>query len=93
MQRAKLAQAEALRGLLRPFQRAGENVQPNLVTQDGELAQEVKRMKELVVKVGDKMRTGQGRRGPQNPERVGNVDAGAKIDAILAARPVELHGD
>ncbi|MCJ1386890.1 hypothetical protein MMC17_010018 [Xylographa soralifera] len=92
-QRVKLAQAERLRELLRPFERALENVQPNLVTRDGELAREVERMKMLMARVGDKIGGGEGRRGVEHAEELGGVDARAKIDAILGTRPVELRGD
>ena len=89
-QRVKMAQAERLRELLRPFERAMENVQPNLVTRDGELAREVERMKVLMARVGDKMAGWEGR-GAESGWEVGSVDAREKIDAILGTRPVELR--
>ncbi|MCJ1430993.1 hypothetical protein MMC27_000343 [Xylographa pallens] len=92
-QRVRLAQAERLRELLRPFERPMENVQPNLVTRDGELAQEVERMKVLMARVGDKMAGWAERREAESRREVGSVDATGKIDAILGARPVELLGD
>ena len=90
VQRVELAQAEGLRELLRPFNRARENVQPNLVTMDEELAREVERMKVLVARVRDKMR-GWERARNMNGDEVESVDARGKIDAILEVRPVELR--
>ncbi|MCJ1420202.1 hypothetical protein MMC32_006559 [Xylographa parallela] len=90
-QRVKMAQAERLRELLRPFERAMENVQPNLVTRDGELAREVERMKVLMARVGNKMAGWEGRGGAESGWEVGSVDAREKIDAILGTRPVELR--
>ncbi|MCJ1391983.1 hypothetical protein MMC18_004850 [Xylographa bjoerkii] len=92
-QRVKLAQAEQLRELLRPFERARENVQPNLVTRDGELARELERMKVLMARVGGKIGGVERRRGVENGQEVEEVDASAKVDAILGARPVEVRGD
>ncbi|MCJ1318113.1 hypothetical protein MMC15_003440 [Xylographa vitiligo] len=93
VQRVELAQAEGLRELLRPFNRAREKVQPNLVTRDGELAREVERMKVLVARVRDKMLGWEERARNMNGDEVESVDARGKIDAILEVRPVELRED
>ncbi|MCJ1399639.1 hypothetical protein MMC11_002841 [Xylographa trunciseda] len=92
-QRAKLAQMQQLRELLRPFERAQETVQPNLVTRDGELAREVERMKVLMARVGDKIGGLERRHGLERGVEIEDVDAREKIDAILRVRPVELGGD
>ena len=50
-QRRRLEQYKTLRGMLGPFERPKENVQPNLVTRDGEMARELERMRVLIARV------------------------------------------
>ena len=75
MQQKRLARYQALQKLLRPFENAKENVQPNLVTKDGELAKEMERMWVLLAKV-----TGKVAQMPVPPMRVGDKEE-AKEDA------------
>jgi hypothetical protein len=57
VQRTKKAQYEHLQKLLRPLKNPITNVQPNLVTRDGELAKELGRMRVLMARVSSKMET------------------------------------
>lgn len=50
-QRQKLAQYKQLQQLLEPFRDPQVNVQPNLVTKDGELKTELDRMRVLIARV------------------------------------------
>ncbi|KAI9705057.1 MAG: hypothetical protein M1836_006840 [Candelina mexicana] len=54
-QRQKLAQYRHLQLLLQPFENPQENVQPNLVTRDGELGGELDRMRMLMARVGSRI--------------------------------------
>ena len=56
--RAKLQSYRRLREMLGPFEQAGENVQGNLVTRDGELGRELERMRGLLGRVEGLKRTG-----------------------------------
>ncbi|KAJ6145751.1 hypothetical protein N7470_009646 [Penicillium chermesinum] len=51
----RLGQLRYLQKLLEPFNKPQENIQPNLVTRDGELAQELERMRMLVARVGGRI--------------------------------------
>jgi hypothetical protein len=46
-----LARYKQLQTLLEPFANAQENIQPNLVTRDGELGKELERMRILLARV------------------------------------------
>ena len=89
----KLAQTKQLKEILRPFERAQEDVQPNLVTEDGELARELERMKALLARVADNMVGLERSKEPEDREKDVGMDATAKIDVILGRRPLPLHGD
>lgn len=79
-----------LRQLLEPFQDPQEDIQPNLVTKDGELSKELERMKVLLARVGEKMASLQKREGDSGVAREEEWDGKRKIEAILKQRPVEL---
>ncbi|KAL4895923.1 kinetochore Sim4 complex subunit Fta4 [Aspergillus ambiguus] len=51
----RLDQLQRLERLLEPFQNPQENIQPNLVTRDGELVQELEKMRMLVARVGGRI--------------------------------------
>ncbi|MCJ1410259.1 hypothetical protein MMC19_004344 [Ptychographa xylographoides] len=89
----KLEQMKHLRRLLGPFAHAPENVQPNLVTRDGELGTELEKMKILVARLAEKM----GGLHKMSWTDVGQVeeslDTTGKMDAILNELPVELSAD
>lgn len=48
----RLDQLQHLHRLLEPFNNPQEDIQPNLVTRDGDLAQELEKMRMLVARVG-----------------------------------------
>jgi hypothetical protein len=50
-QQQRLARYKQLQTLLEPFTNAQENIQPNLVTRDGELGKELERMRILLARV------------------------------------------
>jgi Kinetochore complex Fta4 of Sim4 subunit, or CENP-50 len=52
---ARRAQLQQLRSLLEPFESPAENVQPHLVTRDGELQKELDRMRILMARVGGRV--------------------------------------
>ena len=58
--REKLQGYEKLQDLLRPFENAGENVQPNLVTKDGEMSREMERMRVLLARVTGRLGDAEG---------------------------------
>lgn len=80
-----------LRQLLEPFQDPQENIQPNLVTKDGELSKELERMKVLLARVGEKMVDLKKREGDSGVAREEEWDEKRKIEAILVQTPVELR--
>jgi hypothetical protein len=51
LQQQRLERYKQLQTLLEPFANAQENVQPNLVTRDGELGKELERMRILLARV------------------------------------------
>ncbi|KAI9038802.1 kinetochore subunit FTA4 family protein [Aspergillus affinis] len=51
----RLDQLRQLQHLLEPFQEPQENIQPNLVTRDGELMKELEKMRMLVARVGGRI--------------------------------------
>lgn len=54
--RKKLAQYQQLQRLLVPFEDPQTNIQPNLVTRDGELGKELDRMRVLLARVTSRVR-------------------------------------
>lgn len=62
----RLDQLQHLQHLLDPFKQPQKDIQPNLVTRDGELAQELEKMRMLVARVGG--RIAQQKRGSNIPE-------------------------
>jgi hypothetical protein len=53
--RRRLDQLQHLQQLLEPFQDPQKNIQPNLVTRDGELVRELEKMRMLVARVGGRI--------------------------------------
>ncbi|KAL4970237.1 kinetochore subunit FTA4 family protein [Aspergillus stella-maris] len=78
----RLDQLRQLKLLLEPFCEPQENVQPNLVTRDGELVQELEKMRMLVARVS-------GRMAQKTDKNSGNADtlyvlgSGQKLEALL----------
>ncbi|EEP79595.1 predicted protein [Uncinocarpus reesii 1704] len=83
-QRKRLAQYMQLRTLLEPFNQPQTNVQPNLVTKDGQLAAELDRMRMLLAKVAGKVQQiGQQQGGLQTENSVPQEDMDTKLAKIL----------
>ncbi|KAJ5618893.1 hypothetical protein N7510_002877 [Penicillium lagena] len=55
LQRRRLDQLQHLQHLLEPFQDPQKHIQPNLVTRDGELVQELEKMRMLVARVSGRI--------------------------------------
>lgn len=81
-QHERLAQYKQLKELLEPFKDPQVNIQPNLVTRDSPLGQEIDRMRMLVAKVTSRI----GRAG-RSVELEGTsqsmIDPDAKLSAVL----------
>ncbi|KAG5293026.1 hypothetical protein I7I48_05289 [Histoplasma ohiense] len=81
-QQERLTQYRLLRELLEPFKDPQMNIQPNLVTRDSPLGQEIDRMRMLVAKVTSRVG-----RGGRNVELEGASqsinDQDAKLSAVL----------
>ncbi|EAW07545.1 kinetochore subunit FTA4 family protein [Aspergillus clavatus NRRL 1] len=78
----RLNQLRRLQSLLEPFLEPQKNIQPNLVMRDGELVQELEKMRMLVARVGG--RIGQSK-GSQNTEGTPPYALGSdeKLAALL----------
>ncbi|OJJ49901.1 hypothetical protein ASPZODRAFT_139247 [Penicilliopsis zonata CBS 506.65] len=68
----RLSQLQQLKHLVEPFRSPQENIQPNLVTRDGELARELDKMRMLVARAA-------GRIGQQPPKKHGQPDSVSRI--------------
>ncbi|CRG89700.1 hypothetical protein PISL3812_06739 [Talaromyces islandicus] len=55
-QQKRLAQYRQLEALLEPLKNPQENIQPNLITRDGELIQEIDKMRMLMARVAGRIR-------------------------------------
>ncbi|KAF7597631.1 hypothetical protein BBP40_000109 [Aspergillus hancockii] len=80
--RQRLDQLRRLRRLLEPFQEPQENIQPNLVTRDGELMQELEKMRMLVARVGGRMQHRK-RDGDSQKEVSYPLGSDQKLEALL----------
>jgi DNA-binding SARP family transcriptional activator len=82
-----LAQYKQLEVLLTAFKDPSKNIQPNLVTRDGELGQELDRMRMLVARVAG--RVGQSRQMHQieDPTTILPGDPNQKLAAVLDMAP------
>jgi len=67
-QKHKLAQYRQLQRLLEPFKHPQADIQPNLVTKDGELGKELDKMRILIARVSNGMQ-GLKEGGTMNEER------------------------
>lgn len=71
----RLDQLRRLQGLLKPFHEPQKNIQPNLITRDGELVQELDKMRMLVARVGG--RIGQKKRTSDGQEKEASYELGS----------------
>lgn len=82
-QQQKLAQYKQLKSLLEPFSDPQTNIQPNLVTRDSQLGEELDRMRMLVAKVAGRIEEA-GKSGFAMEEQpASSVDHDAKLSALL----------
>ncbi|CAK45542.1 uncharacterized protein An08g05700 [Aspergillus niger] len=65
----RLDQLRQLQQLLEPFREPQKNIQPNLVTRDGELVQELDKMRMLVARVGGRVEQGKKKLGAQEQDK------------------------
>lgn len=68
--------------LLEPFREPQKNIQPNLVTRDGELVQELDKMRMLVARVGGRVEQGKKKLGAQEQDKP-YLGCDQKLDALL----------
>lgn len=69
--------------MLEPFQDPQTNIQPNLVTRDGELGKELDRMRILVATVSGRIEEGGPRDESREQEALESVDPDKKLAAVL----------
>lgn len=82
-QRKRLAQYKQLETLLEPFKNPQENIQPNLVTRDGELIREIDRMRMLVARVAERVSNTRVIRPDDDPATIPSIDAEERLAALL----------
>lgn len=78
----KAAQYAQLQKLVEPFKNPKTNIQPNLVTRDGQLGAELDRMRVLLAKVGSRIGELKVLASPVE-EQYRMLDPKAKLDAVL----------
>ena len=84
-QKARLEQYRHLQSMLAPFENAQENVQPNLVTRDGELGKELERMRVLLARLtgrAEEMKS-RGGAGAESREMSTEVANQQKLAAVM----------
>lgn len=69
--------------LLEPFTEPQKNIQPNLVTREGELAQELERMRRLVARVGARVSQGKRKRDDYESNAPYSLGTEQKLEALL----------
>ena len=86
-QNQKLAQHKQLQQLLEPFKDPQVNIQPNLVTKDGELQKELEKMKMLMARVSEKIDGLPEAREREGEEVDVEMSEEGKLKAILERPP------
>ncbi|KAE8380562.1 kinetochore Sim4 complex subunit Fta4 [Aspergillus bertholletiae] len=81
--RRRLEQLRRLQRLLEPFQEPAQNIQPNLITRDGELVQELEKMRMLVARVGGRIQHSKKRGDSQKDPVSYPLDSDQKLEALL----------
>ena len=83
-QNARLEQYKHLQSMLAPFENAQENVQPNLVTRDGELGKELERMRVLLARVTGRVEEMKSRGAGAEPrEMIPEVTNAQRLAAVM----------
>ncbi|KAB8232657.1 hypothetical protein ETB97_009306 [Aspergillus alliaceus] len=82
--RLRLDQLRRLQRLLEPFQEPQQNIQPNLVTRNGELMQELEKMRMLVARVGGRIQQSKKQHGGSQEDPASYpLGSGQKLEALL----------
>ena len=81
--RQRLDQLRQLQELLEPFGKPQEDIQPNLVTRDGELVQELEKMRMLAARVGGRMEQNKTMSFNQKAQDGPLVDSDQKLAALM----------
>ncbi|PIG86771.1 hypothetical protein AARAC_006829, partial [Aspergillus arachidicola] len=81
--RRRLEQLRRLQRLLEPFQEPQQNIQPNLITRDGELVQELEKMRMLVARVGGRIQHSKKRFDSQEDPASYQLDSDRKLEVLL----------
>ena len=80
----RLDQLQHLQKLLGPFREPQKTVQPNLVTRDGELVQELEKLRILAARVGGRIRQSKRKRDVfENDDTPYSFGSERKMDALL----------
>jgi hypothetical protein len=82
-QQKRLAQYRQLEVLLEPLKNPQENIQPNLITRDGELIQEIDKMRMLVGRVGGRVRKTPSSQLGTESSTISAADPDDKLAALL----------
>ncbi|PGH17571.1 hypothetical protein AJ80_04749 [Polytolypa hystricis UAMH7299] len=82
-QQKKLAQYKQLKALLEPFQDPQMNIQPNLVTRDSQLSDEIDKMRMLVAKVTSRVQEAQKSNVGVEQQSMEELDPDAKLSNLL----------
>ena len=79
-----MAQYKQLEALLEPFKNPQENIQPNLLTRDGELVREIDKMRMLVARVAGRVNSSRVIRTHNDvSETIPSTDPEEKLAALL----------
>ncbi|KAH8698438.1 kinetochore complex Fta4 of Sim4 subunit, or CENP-50-domain-containing protein [Talaromyces proteolyticus] len=81
-QQKRLAHYRQLEALLEPFKNPQQNIQPNLVTRDGELVQEIDKMRMLIARVSERVHNS---RVTQPDHPASSTDPNEKLAALLGS--------
>lgn len=79
----RLGQLRQLQQLLGPFADPQKNIQPNLITRDGELGQELDKMRMLVARVGGRISQGKRKREDNESNTKYSLGSKNKLEALL----------
>lgn len=78
-----MEQLQHLQRLLEPFEEPQKNIQPNLVTRDGELVQELDKMRMLVARLGGRIAQQKKSSDSQGSHDYTFPGSDRKLDALL----------
>ena len=82
-QQRRLAQLQHLRRLLEPFEDPRKDIQPNLITKDGDLVKELEKMRMLVARVGGRIAQQEKSSGVPETYVYSNPGSDQRLEALL----------